>query len=209
MPPCLHDPSGVFTHGKDPSYSFLLQSQQSQLSYLLFVCWVLQSFNHLCVPLLNFSHMFVSLFYWGTQTGAQHPDVSHECWEEGKNIPFWPVGNIVPDAAHRAVCLLCDKGTWLAHIQLVHQQPQKPFLQSYFQRISLYHVLVHGVSSSPGEGLCSPLSWTCCPVSSAFQGFFCLSRLPFNSKATTWCSNHYPQFCIFCKFAKSSLCPTS
>lgn len=39
---------------------------------------------------------------------------------------------MLPNAAQQAVGLLCHKSTLLPHVQLVHQQPQRPFLQSCF-----------------------------------------------------------------------------
>ena len=59
------------------------------------------------------------------RTRHSTPDVSLQCWVEGKVHSPWPAGNTPPNASQDAVGLLCFKGALLAHGQLlVHRDLQ-------------------------------------------------------------------------------------
>lgn len=59
-----------------------------------YVCHMLQSFNYVSGPLLDFLqyvHVFSSAGVHST------PDISHQCWGEGKDHLSGPAGNTSPD----------------------------------------------------------------------------------------------------------------
>lgn len=122
-------------------------------------------------------------------TGLRIPDMPHQCCVKGKADLLRLPGNVLPSSAQGAVGLLSSKGTLLACLQLVHQNPQILFW-------SAPPVLVHGIV--PPQGL---------DVAFAFVDLHEVTISPFlqktqiwlNGSATAWCISHYSQISIICK----------
>lgn len=72
-----------------------------------------------------------------TKTRHSPPDVSHQCWAEGKDHVPCPVGNTFPNATRDAGGLLCSKGTLT--------DPQVFFCRAPCQPLGLCFLLVHEV----------------------------------------------------------------
>lgn len=65
----------------------------------------------------------MSFVHWGAQhrTRPRAPDISHHSWAERKDHFSWPTGSVPPDAAIKAVSLLCQC-RMLTLIQLTHYE---------------------------------------------------------------------------------------
>ena len=127
----VYIPNQVIIHMDEIPLTLFFSRVKSQLSLSLYV----KCFSPLVISVVlcwSCSHMSVFRLYWEPQTWAWHSDMSHKCWAEEKDHLSWPVGNVLPNAAHQAVGLLGHQGTLLADVKLVHQQPQSPFLQNSF-----------------------------------------------------------------------------
>ena len=68
--------------------------------------------------------MCMSVLCWRAQTRTQHSRCVSSVLRRGKDQLPPPAGNAFPNAAQSAVGLLCHKYVLLAHIQLVHEDPQ-------------------------------------------------------------------------------------
>lgn len=88
--------------------------------------WLLVSL----VP-VQFVHLWLTL-------GSQEEDSALQVWPSqgilplGKGWDYFALSavNAPPNAAQDATGLLCSKGTLLAHVQLVHQDPQVLFCKA-------------------------------------------------------------------------------
>lgn len=137
-------------------------------------------------------------------TGPSTPDVPHQCCGEGKDDLPQLAGNALPSAAQDDVALLCSKGTLLAHLQVVHQNPQVLFCKAAFQLISSQPVLVQGVV--PPQGLDLAFAFVDLhdvPISPFLQP----TQVPLNGSTTAWCIGHSSQFCVICQLAECGLWP--
>ena len=87
------------------------------------------------------------LYYllWRSSMGHCTPDVSHQCWVEGKDHLPQPAGNALPNTAQEAAGFLCCQSTLLAHGHLdVHQDSQVLFCKVSFQTARLQAILMYG-----------------------------------------------------------------
>ena len=161
---------------------------------LLLVCQILQH--------LNPPPVYPYLSYSGEpRTGPSTPDVSPQCWAEGKYHLPQPAGNAPPNAAQEAVSLCCCKGAWLACGQLVHHDHQV-LHKAAFKPVKPQCVLVHGIFPSVGQDFALPFKEfhevPLCP-------FLQPVKVPLNGSVTFWCISHSSELCIVCELAEGAL----
>lgn len=133
------------------------------------------------------------------------PDVSHQCWEEGKDHPPWPAGNIFLNANQDAICLLCLKGALLLHGLL--RSWWNPYVLSHratFWLVMSHSVLVPGVILPWGAGLLISFCWSFWDSCRLITQLF---KVPLTEcRATSQCMNCSSRFVSSENF-ENALCP--
>lgn len=125
--------------------------KQFHLSQPLSICQVLQTRNCLCGSLLNYLPYVHVSYNEESSAGPGMPDVSLQCWVDGKDHFLHPTDEGSPRAALDAVGCLCCRCLLLAHVQFgVHKDPKGLFCKAAFQPVSPQPVPVPG-ALSPGK----------------------------------------------------------
>lgn len=107
------------------------------------------------------SSMPLPFLYRGPRTRPHTPGVSYQCWVEVKDHAL-PTGKALANRAEVAVCLVCCKGTVLAHVQPGDPVPRITRAFSVKQFSSWLELASTGVWGypSPGAGVRVFLCWT-------------------------------------------------
>jgi len=132
LDPSLHPPFRYWStliRSPEPS---LLQAEQPKISEPFLTGEMLQSFNHLCGPLLDsVQYVHFSLVLGSSELHVALQMGPHQCWVEGKDHRSPPASSTPLDAAQDTISRLCRKDALLAYVQLgVHQEPQVIFSQA-------------------------------------------------------------------------------
>ena len=133
--------------------------------------------------------------------------MSHQGRAEVKDHLLWPFGNTFPNAEHKAICFLFCKVTLLSQGQLgVHQDSQVPFCSTAFHLVSPQPLLGHGVITSQGQDFALPFyELHVIPASPFLQPV----KVPMDDSMTLRCISCFLQFCVICRLAEGTVCPST
>ena len=137
-----------------------------------------------------------------SRTGLRSPDVSHQCWTEGKGLrpsAWWQHSSECSPGNHWHTFMqgpiAGSFSTWT---------PRYFFLQIYFPDSHSQCVLLHEVIPPQVQRFALPFAELCkTPVNLLLQPVEVL----LNGSATIWYIGHSCQFCIVCKLAEGECCP--
>lgn len=128
-----------------------------------------QTLNLSLWPSIGLSSTSMSLLLRSAEPDTAFQVWPHQHWAEGQHLLPCLAASTPPNAAHNTICLLCCRGTFLAHGQCsVHQDTYLPFLPGFFPAVLPPLWAGAWSCSSPRARLGPSLVWTmwssCQPV---------------------------------------------